>query len=274
MDLFDDIFYKDSRNAGKKKWEVVGIHKPVKPASWYARRALEGGMYLSPQQSVEAFIAADYPIEKVETQSKPKPSVTTSAHYDAYAAAIERQNQLLRQQQELMRQQREREYNAVVDANNRQAAQSMNEAYILNMLTKKNLAQNLKNIGVSGGAAESTLRDIENAYMNSRLDIDGRRLDANNKARLSFEKGINEDYMKYLAKAYELGKSQASKASKSTKTTTKTSGGKKVTGYKIKGNTKVHTGDKDEIKKSIFDELSSMGLTRNQISQYLYRNEF
>ena len=279
--IIDDIFNftPKKKTSGSKSKPV--IHYPTKSAEWYARNALAGGRYLSPGQAAEAFIAANYPIEKVETQvkpeSKPKPkpkaSPQKSSHYDAYAAAVERQNQILRQQQELLRQQREKEYNAVVDANNRQAAQSMNEVYILNMLTKKNLAQNLKNLGISGGAGETALRDIENAYMNSRMGIDRERLDANNKARLAFEKGSEDDYMKYLSKSYSIAK-PPTVTNRAKTTVTKNEPAKKTTGYKIQNSSKVHTGSKEEVKYSIIKELKTLGLTNKQIGEYLAKNGY
>ena len=54
---------------------------------------------------------------------------------------------------------------------NTDAEKSLQEAYINNMLTRKNLNQRLSAMGYNGGATESTMASLENQYGNSRTGI-------------------------------------------------------------------------------------------------------
>lgn len=51
------------------------------------------------------------------------------------------------------------------------AEKSLQEAYINNMLTRKNLNQRLSAMGYNGGATETTMAGLENQYGNSRTGI-------------------------------------------------------------------------------------------------------
>jgi len=54
---------------------------------------------------------------------------------------------------------------------NTDAEKSLREAYINNMLTKKNLNQRLSAMGYNGGATETTMGSLENQYGSSRAGI-------------------------------------------------------------------------------------------------------
>ena len=54
---------------------------------------------------------------------------------------------------------------------NSDAEKSLREAYINNMLTKKNLNQRLSAMGYNGGATETTMGSLENQYGSSRAGI-------------------------------------------------------------------------------------------------------
>ena len=54
---------------------------------------------------------------------------------------------------------------------NSDAEKSLREAYINNMLTKRNLNQRLSAMGYNGGATETTMANLENQYGNSRNNI-------------------------------------------------------------------------------------------------------
>lgn len=54
---------------------------------------------------------------------------------------------------------------------NYDAENSLRQAYINNMMTKKNMDQRLSAMGYNGGATESTMASLENNYRNSRTDI-------------------------------------------------------------------------------------------------------
>lgn len=65
----------------------------------------------------------------------------------------------------------ENQYNYSSDKLNNDASKSLREAYINYMLNKKNLAQGLSAMGLSGGATESTQANMYNNYGNSRNNI-------------------------------------------------------------------------------------------------------
>lgn len=67
------------------------------------------------------------------------------------------------------------DFNLSSSAIERQAEDALREAYINNMLSKKNLHQNLTAQGMSGGAAESTIANLMNNYGNSRNAIEVQR---------------------------------------------------------------------------------------------------
>ena len=69
----------------------------------------------------------------------------------------------------------ENDFNLSSSAIERQAENALREAYINNMLSKKNLHQNLTAQGMSGGAAESTIANLMNNYGNSRNAIEIQR---------------------------------------------------------------------------------------------------
>ena len=54
---------------------------------------------------------------------------------------------------------------------NTDAEKALREAYINNMLTKRNLNQRLSAMGYNGGATETTMANLENQYGNSRNNI-------------------------------------------------------------------------------------------------------
>ena len=54
---------------------------------------------------------------------------------------------------------------------NTDAEKSLQEAYINNMLTRKNLNQRLSAMGYNGGATETTMANLENQYGSSRTGI-------------------------------------------------------------------------------------------------------
>lgn len=54
---------------------------------------------------------------------------------------------------------------------NKDAESALRQAYINNMMTRKNLGQRLSALGYNGGAAESTMAQLENNYGNSRTGI-------------------------------------------------------------------------------------------------------
>lgn len=58
---------------------------------------------------------------------------------------------------------------------NNTASKNLQQAYINNMLGQKNLAQKMASQGLTGGATESTLARLINAYGNNRNSINGQK---------------------------------------------------------------------------------------------------
>lgn len=105
--------------------------------------------------------------------------------YNPYAdmlAAIERQNAETRRMREeqLAQQKREAEnrYNNRVNNINSGSDKMLREAYISMMQDKRQLPQNLKALGISGGASETTLQNMNANYANNRQEIEADRLAA------------------------------------------------------------------------------------------------
>ena len=78
---------------------------------------------------------------------------------------------------------------------NKDAEASLRQAYINNMLTKKNLGQRLSAMGYNGGASESTMAQLENNYGSSRTGI-------NETLNNNISK-LNENYGDNLANALQ-----------------------------------------------------------------------
>lgn len=154
-------------------------------------------------------------------------SSQSGAVYDAYADIFDRQAALLAQQQELAYQRRKARYDAAIQANNRQAAENLRQAYIAGMMAKKDLPAQMRAAGLSGGAAETSMVDLENTYMNNRNDINARLMQANALARRDFDRGVGDDYSKYLELLLDLNSDRlkyqpVTKTSSSTKTSSAT----------------------------------------------------
>jgi hypothetical protein len=248
-----------------------------KKAQQYAQAALNGtgGKYLPASQTANAVINAQLPLAVTDSRKNSKNSTASKnssadSVYNAYSAAIDRQNRLLKQQRDLAESQRRASMEATVNTNNQLAEDSLKEAYIANMLAKRNLPQQLKAMGISGGASETTLADIENTYMNNRFAIEDGRNNANQKARLAYDNGVAGDYADYLTKAYNLQTTLAGKlasaGSTSAKKATDTnkSALQAVQGYRIGNNQTVHTS-----ADSLLRELYNMGFTQTQAREYL-----
>lgn len=159
--------------------------------------------------------------------SKSSSSSQTGAVYDAYADIFDRQAALLAQQRELEYQRRKARYDAAIKANNRQAAENLRQAYIAGMMAKKDLPAQMKAAGISGGAAETSMVDLENTYMNNRNDINARLMQANALAKRDFDRGVGDDYSKYLELLMDLNSDRlkyqpVTKTSSSSKTSSAT----------------------------------------------------
>lgn len=272
-------------------YNAPGLNTPglnvENPAQAYAQAALNGtsGVYVPASQTYNAMLNAGVlgditPVASGDGGGKGSGNGSTGVSggvYDVYARAVDEQNRLLKEQRDLAERQRRASMEATITANNMAADKSLKEAYIANMLAKKNLPQQLKALGISGGASETTLADIENTYMNNRFGIEDGRNDANLKARLAYDDGVAGDYAQYLAKAFDLQGTFADRlaslgTSKASGGTTSTGSGN-VSGYKIDSlGIKVPGGSSADVVGNLRSELIARGWTEAQIAEYLMNN--
>ena len=188
---------------------------------------------------------------------------------------------VLEKQNEAMKKQRENALADSLEANNKAADKSLNEAYVAYMLSKRNLAQQLKALGISGGGSETVVTDMSNTYANNRFGIEDGRNTANAAARRDYDSGINSDYIDYLSalakidsayndKIYSiagdkastlstLAKSAQSAASKSTASAPKQT----VTGVRIGNDSTVYTSG-----EQLLQAFKNMGFTKEQAIAY------
>ncbi len=106
---------------------------------------------------------------------------------------------LYQQQYDLRAKNRKRQLDATIKANNEAADKNLNEAYVRYMLQQKNLPQQLRAMGINGGATETTLGDMNNTYMNSRNSINAQRDNANLQAQLAYDNRVADAYNTLLA---------------------------------------------------------------------------
>ncbi len=190
-------------------------------AQYYAQQALSGksGIYIPASQTENALLNAGQSLDTAtsDTKSATATSKKQSQAYNAYAAALAQQEAAYRRQQELAAKQRADEKAALdaqnsllkqnlrtqlentLEENNRQAEKSLREAYTAYMLSARNLAQQLKALGISGGGSETVLADLANKYTTGRLGIEESRNTANSTARQKYDADLNEYQIDYLA---------------------------------------------------------------------------
>ena len=254
-----------------KSGKTYNEEEQKKLAQQYALAALGNkNGYLSPAQTENALANAyPNPITPIGDNSGNKggndAANAISAAYSAYAAAIEEQTRLLREQQELAERQRRAAMESTINANNKAADKSLREAYVANMLSKKNLPQQLKALGVSGGASETTLADLNNTYMNNRFGIEENRNTANSQAMQAYNNGVAGDYSEFLAKQYALQGNLAEKAFDASVSAAKNKDSStNLNGYKIGDDDTVYTSG-----QALLRELRARGYTEAQAREYL-----
>lgn len=140
------------------------------------------------------------------------PAYDRQAVYDAYAAALDRQNKLYARQMEARQRARKENLDALLAANDRDRNDAMQQAYIAHMLTKRDLPQRLKSAGISGGLAETVAGDMHNTYLNNRARIEKTRQEANRRANAAYNRGVSDDFDDYLTSQNTAMKNALSKA--------------------------------------------------------------
>lgn len=202
----DKLAISTAQNPAPKKADTVSGKTDGEIAQIYARNTVVDSLQNPAKTSQSA------------TKSKTATSGTASANaYNAYLTALAQQEQLYSQQQaqaqrhkdqqkealetqnNLIKQQLAANLDSTLAENNQSADKSLKEAYTAYMLSQRNLAQQLKALGISGGGSETVLADMENRYTNNRFEIEDERNRLNSTARTDYDKQINTAYIDYLS---------------------------------------------------------------------------
>lgn len=137
--------------------------------------------YSEPAQDNSYNAYAEY-LRQQQAMIEAAAAAKRQAAQDAYNRGMNALNNAYGNQKNLLRQNYDsgintltESYNNGVSGTNRQADKTMNEAYINYMLGKRDMGQMMSAQGLTGGAAESTLANMQNQYGNSRNTIDVER---------------------------------------------------------------------------------------------------
>lgn len=195
--------------------------------------------------------------------------------------------------------QRKANLDATLQANNASADKSAQDAYVAYMNNLKNLPQQLRNAGVSGGGSETTIADIANTYQNNRNNIMTNRDNNNSRAQLAYSQGLASDYGDYINNVNSLtvptmGDITVNAGTSRSKTTTKSSGSsgtRKISGTSsgttssdtgstkktnneklnnVSSNKKTSSSANDDLNK-LYNQYVKMGLSEREIEERLRR---
>ena len=203
-------------------------------------------------------------VKNIDDEPQNKQNKQNNNIYNAYSAEVQRQNDLFKEQQK----QRQARMEATIKANNAAADKSLNESYVSYMLSQKNLPQQLKAYGISGGGSETIYNDMKNSYTDSRSKIESARASANDLARQSYDSGVNSDYLNYLSAMEKVNSSYASKLNKSTPSTP-TANANPLKGYSTMS---VNLGKNTYTLPQLITQLSNIGMSDENIEKFLNNN--
>ena len=133
----------------------------------------------------------------------PEYSQALALQQQAYNRAMEQYNRAKAAYQayyDKAARQRKANLDATLQANNTSADKSAQDAYVAYMNNLKNLPQQLRNAGVSGGGSETTIADIANTYRNNRNKIMTARDNNNSRAQLAYSQGVADDFGDYVTR--------------------------------------------------------------------------
>ena len=170
---------RNSYNSAKKNNTTNLVNRPWnsgvtvgKPSGGSGSSGGSGG---SGGSSYDAAAAAAAAYEAYMAEMRRQQEAAANAAYDRNVAAMnsafDQRGDLLKGNLDTTLQNLQTDYNASRDAINRDATNAAREAYINRMMSQRNLAQNMAAQGLSGGASETTLAGLENAYGNARNQI-------------------------------------------------------------------------------------------------------
>lgn len=185
-------------NTGANKGITVGKPQNVKHSSSRGSGGSGSGSGSGGYDSSVMDAYLDY-MSQLQEQQRQAADATYNSNVAAMNNAYEQRSGLLKNNLNSTLKNLQTDYDASKASINNDAEKSSREAYINNMLSKKNLAQNMAAQGLSGGASETTLAGLENNYGNARNQIAttanenlGNLLDLYNKNRNSAQQAYND----------------------------------------------------------------------------------
>jgi hypothetical protein len=92
---------------------------------------------------------------------------------------------------------------------NADAEQAMREAYINQMLSRRDMGQWLASQGLTGGASETTRASLENAYQNARAQIDAERSRGVSDINMNYNNNIAQAIRQYNEQIAQLAQQKA-----------------------------------------------------------------
>lgn len=202
--------------------------------------------------------------------------------YNRQMAEYNRAKQAYEDYYNKLARQRKANLDATLSANNTTADKSSQEAYVAYMQSLKNLPQQLRNAGISGGGSETTLTDISNTYQNNRNNIITDRDKNNARAQLAYSQGTADDYGDYISKVTALTQptlelptinvqrsksSSSSGTSKAVGTKVGSSGTSKSSGTTSKGSGS--SQNSADILQQLYGQYSLMGMSHDEITERL-----
>jgi len=128
-----------------------------------------GGGYTSSAPAGESMLLAYF--KALEAKQQQAANEAYNKNVSAMNNAFSERNKLMENNLNTTLQNLQTDYDASKANVNKDAQNSLQQAYINNMLNRKNLNQNMAAQGLSGGASETTMAGMYNNYGNARNNI-------------------------------------------------------------------------------------------------------
>jgi len=259
-----------------------------KPESVYTPPAQPsgGGSYVAPSApSAPAATPSYNPYKDLLAQQEKMYADMMARQQQQYEAEQRAREEMLAQQKK----QAQAAYESRVQNVNTGADEILRQAYISRMQDERTLPQQLRSLGVSGGASETTLQNLKANYANNRQRTESERLSAIDQAaadRDSLHQAAYSDFLQsnisslrdYNSRYNELAMMQAqaqaeaaaaevaANASSTKNTTYSSSDVMKSAGYKYAADL-LGAGYSNE---QIYTTMKNAGFADAQIAEYLY----
>lgn len=146
-----------------------------------------------------------------------------------YADYLERINRMREEQLARQKAEADNQYNARVKNVNTGADEMLRQAYVSKMQDNRQLPQQLKSVGISGGASETTLQNLEANYANNRNSTQAQRLKAIEEAAADRDSLNAKSYNDFLENNIQTMQSVGEKAAQQEAKSNAGASGRKAT---------------------------------------------